>query len=121
MAVRLASYFFTLKNAKTTPAMMRMSIGQARNLINAGYTENEISDCILYTFNHPPRSGFKSIGWLSYTIADTLNKVKVMKMKQEQIEKPKAETTLVDVKELNKNKVSKENATRKMFNLDMFK
>lgn len=120
-AIRLASYFFMLKSIRPTPAMMRTAIGQARNLINAEYTEQEITECILYTINHPPQKGFTSLGWLSYTIAETLNKIKVQKIKETKQEEPAVVKENINLKELNKNKQSKDNATKSKFNLDMFK
>lgn len=81
-AARIAQYFFNALNRRTTPATMKQSIGQAKTLLNAGYTPEEIIIVINELVEHPPRDGLKSLGFLSYVMEDVLIKYKAKEVKK---------------------------------------
>jgi hypothetical protein len=81
-AVEIARYFFTVTNKRATKATMSMSIGQAKSLLNAGFTFEEITKVIDYLTLHPPRNGFNSLGFLSYVMEEVLDKIKAKEVKE---------------------------------------
>lgn len=75
-AVAIAKHFFEVKtDIKCTPRLMVMGISQAKTLLIAGYTADEINKAIDWCIVHPPKKGFNSIAWLQYDMANILNKV----------------------------------------------
>jgi hypothetical protein len=72
IAVRVAQYFFNATHKRPTAATMKQSIGQARSLLNANFTPEEIIMVINYLVEHPPKDGLKSLGFLSYVMEDVL-------------------------------------------------
>lgn len=78
--------FFSKTNQKTTPAQARKTVGQAKQLLKAGYSSEEIIKCIEYLVQHPPKKGLTSLGFLSYVINDVLAKVKLEEAKSFQEE-----------------------------------
>lgn len=86
VANELAKTFFSLTERRATAATFTQTIGQAKALLNAGFSKEEIISAIQYCIDNPPPKGFNSLGWLSYTIEDVLRKIKA-KQAKEQIEK----------------------------------
>lgn len=82
-AVNLAKQFFIETNRRATPGTMKQNIGQARTLLNAGFSSEEIMTGIKYCTKHPPRNGFQSLGWLSYDLENVLKKVKAECVKEQ--------------------------------------
>lgn len=82
-AQEIAKTFFYLTKRRSTPATFVQTIGQAKTLLNAGFSKFEIIEGIKYCIENPPKKGFNSLGWLSYTLEDTLKKLKVKNIKQE--------------------------------------
>lgn len=72
----IADYFYNAKNIKTTPAQYRLTLGQAKQLLDSGYSKDEIKDSIDYLIENPPEKGFFSLGFLSYCINNVLSQIK---------------------------------------------
>lgn len=82
IAVRIAQYYFNATRKRATTATMKMSIGQAKSLIGAGFTPEEIIIVINELVERPPKNGFKSLGLLSYVMEDVLTKFKAKEVKK---------------------------------------
>lgn len=78
----ISIYFFEKTNQRATPAMFKKTGSQIKNLIESGYKEEEIIKCIDYLVENPPPKGFYSIGYLSYTINDVLQKIKLKELRE---------------------------------------
>ena len=83
IAQNIAKFWFENRQERTTPAIFSRTIAQAKTLLNAGYSEEEIRKVILYLLDNPPKNGLSSLGYLSYVMNDTLKKVKIQEVKQE--------------------------------------
>jgi hypothetical protein len=85
-ASEIAKTFFYLTERRATPATFTQTLGQARTLLNAGFNKFEIIEGIKYCIANPPKKGFNSLGWLSYTLEDILKKIKIQHIKKEMSE-----------------------------------
>jgi hypothetical protein len=83
IASEITKTFFYLTERRATPATFAQTIGQAKMLLNAGFNKFEIIEGIKYCIAHPPKKGFNSLGWLSYTLEDILKKIKIQHIKKE--------------------------------------
>lgn len=92
-AKEIAQSFFYLTKRRATPATFTMTIGQAKTLLNAGFSKFEIIQGIEYCIKHPPKNGFNSLGWLSYVLEDVLKKIKVQGIKEELFKTNVCDTT----------------------------
>lgn len=120
-------------DGRNTPAIIAKTVNQVKNLMNVGYTKDEITD----TIDHVVARGIKmhSFGYLNTCIADVLvqvNKRKassdVVKVKEElaEMEKKAMEevNTVDESTERNREKLSKfglQSREREKHYLDLFK
>lgn len=81
-AVYLAKYFYFKTQRRTTKGTMAQTIGQAKALLSAGFTCQEIEQGIDYCVENPPKKGFYSLGWLSYDLENILVKLKAKQAKE---------------------------------------
>lgn len=81
-SVKIAQHYFKHTNRRATPATMRQAIGQAKTLLNSGYGYDEITLGIEYCVKHPPKGGFRSLGWLSYDLENIMIKIKAQETKK---------------------------------------
>ena len=100
------------------------SVNQAKKLLGYGYTKEEIIDVIDYIFDKTDVNVY-SFGYVNYVINEILDKVKVMKMKEQE-----TQTTMEVMSEQDesttRNKRKLERLNRKSnigeeYNFDMFK
>lgn len=82
-AVSIAQYFYNKTNKKPTVVLMKTTIGQAKNLLNTGFTMQDIEQGIDWCVSHPPKNGFNSLGWLCYELNNILPKIKAKAIKDE--------------------------------------
>lgn len=73
-AKEVALYFHNKIGGKATPAMYARTIKQAKSILNAGYTEQEMISCIDYIIDIK-KIDMYSIGYLSYAIEPTLKEL----------------------------------------------
>lgn len=117
---------------RTTPAIIAKTISQAKNILNAGYTKEEV----IITIDHVVNKGVHmySIGYVSHVINDVLKEIEEKRTKekaklvaqqlQEEQAKSRSEVASND-DSTNRNKekarrLSVQSRVREKFNFDMF-
>lgn len=75
IAKDVASYFYQKTGIRGTPAMYAKTIKQAKSLLEAGYTEEEIIYCLDFVIDIK-KIDIYSLGYLSYTIANIIKEVR---------------------------------------------
>lgn len=116
-AVKIAKEFYKITQRRTTA--FNATIGQAKHLLNAGFTEEEIIQGIEYFVKYPPKNGFNSLGWLSYGLEDALKKIKAKQVKEE-MEKVIYENIDLVTKPLVQNAQTSQERVNKDFDFNMF-
>lgn len=91
----IAKAFYDLTGYKATKTMFFATMAQAQALLDAGYTKQEIIECIKYCIENPPRNGFQSLAWVQYDI----NKI-VIKLKAQTIKNDLTRLTLPEISQI---------------------
>ena len=102
-AVELCKYFYRAINKKVTPALMKIGIGQFKNLLNV-YTYEELESVIKW-IEEGNITNVYSPGYLSFATNKILDDIKLREVKEQNI-KPIANSVL-DLK-LENNKKEKQ-------------
>ncbi len=84
-AQNVAFSFFTKFQLKYTPTDIKRVMKNVKDLMNAGYTEEELLNIIDYAFDNQPPSGIYSFGYIISIKDKALNEVrlKAEKLKRE--------------------------------------
>lgn len=109
---RLATLFYDTSGMKCTTAEFMRGVGNIKALLQAGYTEKQIEDCILWICKNKPE--VYNLAWLVKCINDVIFKIRVEEIKKEEKTlKPNFTEAVVyeDVENTNKNKI---NSNRKV-------
>ena len=133
IAKDIALYFLDITTDRYTPSIVAKTVRQAKQLLEAGYTKEEIISVIDYITT---RTNVKmySLGYVNYCINEVLDKIneeEKAKQIQEIIEQAKKEQATVfdrgdidnDSTRRNREKVNRLNVqsrVRKKFDFDMF-
>jgi hypothetical protein len=78
----IAKYFYEKTGRHITKGTYVQQISCAKNLINAGFSSDDIIKGIDWLIANPPRNGFSSLGYLSYVLDDILIVIKANEIKQ---------------------------------------
>ena len=73
----IAKYFYDNQLKRCTPLIYKKQISFAGNLLEAGFTKEEIISVIDYLIKCPPRGGFFSLAYLPYVMQEILVKLQV--------------------------------------------
>lgn len=87
-AKEIALYYLKLTQLRATPHIMGKTINQVKNLLQAGYTKEEIIDVMEYVILERKVEVY-SFGYFSSCINDVLRDLKVMKERYEEEKKKK--------------------------------
>lgn len=116
----IAKAFYDITKQKATKQMFLGTMQQAHSLLEAGYEEQDIISAIQYCYEHPPRNGFQSLGWLQYDINNIIAKLKAIDLK----EKYKGITSVGAIYQLENRKLhskqSEQERAGEEFNFDIF-
>ena len=82
VAKDIALYFLDLTTDRYTPSIVAKTINQAKQLLEAGYTQEEITSVIDYVTTKTSIEMY-SLGYVNATINDVLKKIKEEEEKQE--------------------------------------
>ena len=77
IAKEVAIYFYNKVGIKATPAMYARTIKQAKSLLEAGYTEEEIIYCLDFVVDIQ-KVDIYSLGYLSYSIAKIIKDLRAL-------------------------------------------
>lgn len=102
-AVELCKYFYRAINKKVTPALMKIGIGQFKNLLNV-YTYEELESVIKWIEDGNITNVY-SPGYLSFATNKILDDIKLKEVKEQKV-KPVETNSLLDIK-LDNNKKTK--------------
>ena len=80
-AKELVLLFYDKTGLKFTNKDIMIAIKNAKNLLNAGYTYDEIKDTIEYCVANPPEKGIYSFGFIVYEINKVLALLKAKNKK----------------------------------------
>ena len=104
VAKDIAIYFLDMTQERYTPAIVSRTVGQAKNLLESGYTQTEICSVIDFIVNETSTVMY-SLGYVSSAINDVLkdiNAMAIMKAHKELIEESKASYQKEENKEVDK-------------------
>ena len=82
-AIELCKYFYRAINKKVTPALMKIGIGQFKNLLNV-YTYEELESVIKW-IEEGNITNVYSPGYLSFATNKILDDIKLKKVKEQNI------------------------------------
>ena len=83
-AKELVLLFYDKTGLKFTNKDIMIAIKNAKNLLNVGYTYDEIKDTIEYCVANPPEKGIYSFGFIVYEINKVLALLKAKNIKLQQ-------------------------------------
>ena len=123
----IALHFYDRKGwrvgSKHATSPFGKTVNQAKKLLSYNYSKQEIIEVIDYIFDNMDKEIY-SLGFVNYVINDVLDKIKVMKMKQEQNKQVTEVVNNTDeTTERNKRKLDRLNSQSnigKEYNFDMF-
>ena len=103
-AIELCKYFYRAINKKVTPALMKIGIGQFKNLLNV-YTYEELESVIKW-IEEGNITNVYSPGYLSFATNKILDDIKLKEVKEQKIA-PVKTNSLLDMK-IDNNKKEKQ-------------
>lgn len=80
---RIVVHFMDTFKKKFTQKMFLIQLGAANNLLNIGFSEQDICSTISYLSKHPPVGGVSSLNYLQYCINDIAPKVRLEALRAE--------------------------------------
>jgi hypothetical protein len=107
---KIIDIYYKYKEKKMTPAEVKRTRMQIRQLLDSGYNFEEIEKALNYIIVNPPPNGFYSFGFLNHVIGEILIKIAIKESKPpDKVSFDVPITQNEDIIESNKDKVKRKN------------